>query len=269
MRTILASVILTLALAGTALAQQGYTYQPSGLELDTTAPIEAGQSVKGLILMNNGMTALGDVYVEGLYRDDLFAYWEGSYQNAYYYYDIYSGYWKPGPVSYLRASLDFQGETAEGWIRSFGGYYDADHFFGQDGVLYKRIKIMRNRTRDTSRRRQVVYSYFINTQTMERSDSEAAAYRYIGNEPSSIVQSQAEEQEEKLAEMVEADPAFPMWEVEAFQPPSEVVTPEGVPIDGPTVLELVEEEIGPIHSGDAIVIESHPGQSSEEEAGDN
>ena len=255
MRVFLLSLLLTIGLI-TAAAAQGYTYQPSGLEFNATSPVEEGSYVKALILLNGGMTGLGDVYVNGLYTDDLFTYWEGTYNGGTYYYDIYSGYWKPGPISYLRASLDFQGTAVEGWVRGFGTYYDADHFFGQDGVLYQRINITRNRTRHTNRRRQVIYSYFINTQTLERSDSEAPAYRYIGSEPQTIVQSQSEAQEAKLADIIKEDPAYPQWELEAFTAPAEVITPEGIPTDSPSLLQMIEGELGPIHDGDAVTVET-------------
>ncbi len=256
MRILIVSMILMAGLTASAMAQ-GYTYQPSGLEFQTTVPVEAGQSVKGLILLPGGMTGLGDIYVEGTYTDDLFTYWEGTYNGGYYYYDIYSCYWKPGPISYLRANLDFQGTNIEGWIRGFGSYYDADHFFGQDGVLYQRINITRNRTRNTSRRRQIIYSYFVNMQTLERSDSGAPAYRYIGQEPDIIFQSQIEAQETRLDEIIKDDPAYPQWELEAFDAPSQVVTPDGIPSDSPSLLQMIEGEIGPLHEGDAVTVESN------------
>jgi hypothetical protein len=258
MRVLLVALVLWASLAAAALAQTGYTYQPSGLEFKATAPVEAGATVKGLILIPGGMTAMGDVYVNQLFSDDLFAYWEGVYQNKRYYYDIYSGYWKPGPVSYLRAKLNFQGTYVEGWIRCFGGYYDADHFFGTDGVLYQRINITRNRTRKTNRRRQVVYSFFVNTVTKGRSDSVAPAYRYIGDDPQVIVQNQIDDQEKKLDKIIDENPAYPQWQTEAFEAPAEVVTPDAGAADSPSLLQMIEGAVGPLHEGDAIKIESHP-----------
>ena len=113
----------------------------------------------------------------------------------------------------------------------------------------------------------MIYSYFINTQTMERSDSAGPAYRYIGDDPSVIVEGQVAAQEDRLERIIEDDPAYPMWETTAFEAPEEVVTPEGIASDSPSLLQMIEGEIGSLHEGDAIVIESHP-DSADEAAGE-
>jgi hypothetical protein len=253
MRALFMGTILALALATAALAQ-GYQYQPSGLEWNPTTPVQAGETVQGLLRLPTGLTGLGDVYVEGIVEDDMFAYWAGTHGGTEYYYDIYSGYWKPGPVSYRHAALNFQGDNLEGWVRQFGSFVDYDHFFGADGVLYKRINITRNRHRNTNRRREVVYSYFVNMQTGERSDSEALAYRVIGDAgvAKQVIDDQIAKQEAALAQIVEQNPAFPEWQVEAFTAPAEVVEPNPSVVQGnPSLMELIEGEVGPLDVGQA------------------
>ena len=248
MRNILLGLTLALALVGGAWAQ-GYEYQASGLEYQATTPVEAGETVTGLVRLVNGMTGLGKVYVEDVYYDDMFAYWVGTFQGDTYFYDVYSGYWMPGPVSYVYANLDFQGTNVEGWVRSFGDRIDYGNFFGRDGVLYKRINITRNRTRDTNRRRQVIYTYFVNMQTGERSDGEGMAYRVIGDEEvaAELIEEILVARETQLADIVEDDPAYPMWEVRAFDPPAEVIVPDTITATGEqNLLELIEDEIGPL-----------------------
>jgi len=248
MRIALVILLLTLGVA-TAAGAQGYEFQPSGLEYEPTIPVEAGETVQALLRLPNGMTGLGQMYVDGVYYDDLFAYWQGTYNGDAYYYDIYSGYWKPGPVSYSHATLAFQDTAIEGWVRVFGPYPDYGHFFGRDGVLYKRINITRARTRDTNRRRQIIYTYFVNMATGERSDGEGLPYRYIGDAEvaTEVVEAQMAERETQLADLVADDPAYPNWEVEAFVPPEEITAPATIPGTGEqSLLELIEDEVGPL-----------------------
>ena len=254
MKHILASIVLLVALHAGAAFAQGYTYQPSGLGFTGTVPVEAGESVKGLIQMTTGLIALGDVQVEGVQEDDMFAYWAGKYGGQLYYYDGYSGYWRPGPLSYPHASLLFQGEVIEGRVRKFGLFEDRNHFFGNDGVLYKRINIERNRRRNTNRKRQIVYSYFVNTQTGERSDSDGLPYRVIGDMgvARAVVAEQVEKQEEALALILKENPAFPMWKVQAYELPEEVVVANGDPTkEEINLMQLIETEIGPLSTDDA------------------
>jgi hypothetical protein len=250
MRALILGFALSLALATAALAQ-GYEYQPSGLEYQPTVPVEIGETVQGLIRLDSGMIALGQIRVEDVYYGDMFAYWLGNYQGGAYYYDRYSGYWKPGPVSTQYATLNFQGETVEGWVRVFGPFIDYDHFFGRDGVLYQRVNVTRARTRDTNRRRQILYTYFVNMETGERSDGEGLPYRVLTGDPEvvqDLVEQQMEAHETKLAEIVEDDPAYPQWETEAYEAPVEIVSPTTVPATGEnTLLELMEGELEPLN----------------------
>lgn len=259
MRGFVIGMVLAVALAGSALAQ-GYQYQPSGLEWTGREPAAVGETVRGLLRMNTGVVGLGDVYVEDVYADEMFAYWVGTSGGQTYYYDRYSGYWKPGPITYRHSTLNFQGDNIEGWVRQFGSYLDYDHFFGGDGVLYKRINIERNRRRNTNNRRQVIYTYFVNMDTGERSDSEALAYRVIGDVgvAREVIDQQVKQQEEALAKILAENPAFPNWQTEAFDPPAEVAVPEGNPQQSdPTLLQLVEGQIGPLSVGQQ---DSSPGQ---------
>jgi hypothetical protein len=248
MRTVMLGLMLVLIAAGSAFAQ-GYEYTTSGLEYQSTVPVEAGIDVQGLMRLETGLTALGQVYVEGVYYDDLFAYWVGTYNGGEYYYDSYDGYWKPGPVTYRNATLIFQEEILEGWTRQFGQYLDNDHFFGRDGVLYQRIKVERGRKRDTSRSRRVVYSYFVNMATGERSDNEGSAYRIIGDEEAGerIIEEVMLDREVELAQLVVDNPAYPQWDDGAMEPPTVVVVPdETVLVEGQNLLEIIEGEIGPL-----------------------
>lgn len=246
MRVLFTACALWLAL-GTAALAQGYVYQPSGLGFVSTAPVEAGQTVRGLILLPTGMISLGDVKVSGQESDDMFSYWRGTFSNGAYYYDSYSGYWKPGPVQYRRGALNFQGNTVEGWVRVFGGLIDTNNFFGQDGVLYKRVNIERNRHRKTNNRRKIIYTYFVNMDTGERSDSGSLPYLVIGDAGKDWLDQQMQNQEELYRSIVREDPAFPQWRSEAFQAPSEVVVANGqADAEQLNLLQLIEQEAGPI-----------------------
>jgi len=252
MRAILIAMVLACAIASAAFAQ-GYEYQLSGLEYQPTVPVSVGESVQGLIRLETGLLALGQVYVEDVFYGNMFAFWMGSFNGQTYFYDNYSGYWKPGPVGTTYATLNFQGEVVEGWVRYFGDYTDYDHFFGSDGILYKRINVTRARTRNTNRRRQIVYTYFVNTQTGERSDGEGLPYRVIGDEDAAVelVEQQMEAREAQVANIVEDDPAYPEWEVTAFEPGEQVVSPATVPGTGEqTLLDLIETEVGPLTVGE-------------------
>jgi hypothetical protein len=253
MRILIAAFMLLLTLSSGAFAQAGYIYQSSGLEFVGTSPVQAGETVKGLLTLPNGMTGLGDIYVNGWYEDDLFGYWEGIYNNYYYYYDTYSGYWKPGPVGYRYATLEFQGILLEGWARQFGKVVDYNVFFGRDGVLYKRMNIKRNRRRGSNRRNEVIYSYYLNTETGERSDGGALPYRIIsGNAEGAaqLIEQQISDQEAILKDFIADNPLFPQWQREAYVAPQEVIITTGIPRDGELSLyEMIEGEIGPIVVG--------------------
>jgi len=270
MRALILGFALSLALVTAALAQ-GYEYQPSGLEYQPTVPVEIGETVQGLIRLDSGMIALGQLRVEDVYYGDMFAYWLGNYQGDAYYYDRYSGYWKPGPVRTQYATLNFQGETQEGWVRVFGPFIDYDHFFGRDGVLYQRVNVTRARTRDTNRRRQVLYTYFVNMETGERSDGEGLPYRVLVGDSESVkqlVEQQMAAHETKLEEIVQDDPAYPQWETEAYEAPAEIVSPTTVPSTGErTLLELMEGELEPLNvdlTGDGETATAEGGEASAE-----
>lgn len=246
MRVLFAACALWLGLAGAAWAQ-GYVYQPSGLGFVSTEPVAAGQSLRSLILMPTGLITLGEVYVESQVSDDMFTYWRGTFNRGTYYYDSYSGYWKPGPVEYRRAFLSFQGSMVEGWTRVFGSLVDYNNFFGQDGVLYKRVNIERNRHRKTNNRRKIVYTYFVNMDTGERSDSGSLPYLVIGNADKDWLDEQMRKQEDLYRSIVREDPAFPDWRSEAFQAPTEVVVANGkADSDQLNLLQLIEQETGAV-----------------------
>jgi hypothetical protein len=151
----------------------------------------------------------------------------------------------------VRTTLNCQGqkqkERVEGWVRQFGSYLDYNNFFGSDGVYYKRIIIKRNRTRGTNKRRQIMYSYFINTQTLERSDGGAPPYIVIGNANVDFLKEQMASKERVFKQILEANPAFPKWQSDAFIAPTKVVVHNGAPenVDD-NLLQLIESEIGPL-----------------------
>ncbi|MDQ3024374.1 MAG: hypothetical protein M3R04_08345 [bacterium] len=241
MRIAIISLILTLALAQGVLAADSIFFDPK-------APVGAGDVVKALIQQPNGITALGDISVTGTVSDDLFAYWAGTFQNNRYYYDEYTTYWRPGPIRYSHSTLNFQGDIVEGWTRKFGSYLDYNNFFGSDGVYYKRIIIKRNRNRNTNKRRQIMYSYFINTQTLERSDSGSPPYIVIGGGDGEFVKAQMANKESVFRQILDANPAFPKWKSEAFVTPKSVVVHNGAPaVADDSLLHLIENEIGPLN----------------------
>jgi hypothetical protein len=246
MRVLFAACALWLAL-GTAVWAAGYVYQPSGLGFVSTAPVEAGQTVRGLIMLPTGIITLGDVKVTGQVSDDMFTYWSGTYNRGTYYYDSYSGYWKPGPVEYRRGALSFQGVAVEGWVRVFGGVIDTNNFFGQDGVLYKRVNIERNRHRKTNSRRKIIYTYFVNMDTGERSDSGTFPTLVIGEAGKEWLDQQMKNQEDMYRSIVREDPAFPKWRTEAYTAPSEIVVANGqADAEQLNLLQQIEQETGAV-----------------------
>jgi hypothetical protein len=115
-------------------------------------------------------------------------------------------------------------------------------------VYYKRIVIKRNRNRNTNKRRQIMYSYFINTQTLERSDSGAPPYIVIGNTNADFIKAQSADKEKIFRQILDANPAFPKWKAEAFVTPSKVVVHNGAPeVADDSLLQLIENEIGPLN----------------------
>lgn len=252
MQKLMLGIVLAITLVTTALAQ-GYEYTASGLEYQTTVPAAAGETVTGLVKQATGMTALGQVKVEDVYFDDLFAYWVGTFNGEYYAYDAYSTYWKPLPVSYQHATLKFQDEVISGWVRSFGGWMDSDNFFGRDGIVYKRINVTRNRKRGTNRRRQVIYTYFVNLATGERSDREGMTYSVIGDAgvAAQVIEEVMAARETELAAIVDNDPAYPQWENRAQEPPDVIGVPDSVNVtDQQTLMDLIEGEVGPLTIGE-------------------
>jgi hypothetical protein len=240
MRIALITLVAVVALAQGALAAGSVFFDPK-------APVSAGESLKGLIQLNNGMTALGDIKVTGTVSDDMFTYWAGTYNGSRYYYDEYTTYWRPGAIDYRHSTLNFQGKTVEGWVRQFGSYLDTNNFFGSDGVYYKRIIIKRNRNRNTNKRRQIMYSYFINTSTLERSDSGAPPYIVIGSGDGDFVKAQMKSKEQVFQQILDANPAFPKWKADAFVAPKAIVVHNGAPeVADDSLLQLIENEIGPI-----------------------
>ena len=141
----------------------------------------------------------------------------------------------------MHSTLKFQGKTVEGWARQFGSYVDYNNFFGSDGVYYKRIIIKRNRNRNTNKRRQIMYSYFINTQTLERSDSGAPPYIVIGGGDGDFVKAQMADKEKIFRQILDANPAFPKWKADAFVTPKNVVVHNGAAeVADDSLLQLIE-----------------------------
>src|SRR5690348_4908177 len=83
---------------------------------ESTVPIAVGDSVRAMVQYPNSTMGIGQVEVTGYYADDITTYWRGSHLGADYVYDVYTGFWKPAPVTYEGATLDFQGQALEGWV---------------------------------------------------------------------------------------------------------------------------------------------------------
>jgi hypothetical protein len=240
MRIALMTLVTILALAQGALAASSVFFDPK-------APVSAGESMQALIQQSNGLTTLGNIKVTGTVSDDMFSYWAGTFNGNRYFYDEYTTYWRPGPIDYRHSTLNFQGKVVEGWVRQFGSYLDYNNFFGSDGVYYKRIIIKRNRNRGTNKRRQIIYSYFINTATLERSDSGAPPYIVIGGGNGEFVKAQMKSKEQVFRQILDQNPAFPKWKADAFVAPKAIVVHNGAPeVADDSLLQLIENEIGPI-----------------------
>jgi hypothetical protein len=243
MRAMIATLFAFVLLSSAAFAQ----VQPvSG----NTVPVEAGKRVFGIIVYPSGMYTVGNVMVEGSIQDDMFAYWEGSFEGAYYYYDPYSMRWMPGPVSYTRASLAFQDGYVEGWVRNFGGLMDYNNFYGNDGDYYKRVNIYKRNKNKKHIKGRVVYTYFRNVRTGERSDNGKVPYIKIEGADVKFVNEESRRQENHIQLMVEATPELGEWQETARELPNKVDAPKSLPTEqDPSLMQLIEKELGPLKVG--------------------
>ena len=195
MKHILATVaFLALALAAApALAQQGTT-------------------VQGTVRLPGGWRIYTAVTVTDLVSDDLFTYWVGEAEGRTVIYDYYGNVWVEPPVSYQRTTIWFQGKDVEGWARAFGagGFIDGNFFFGVDGVVYQKINIYHRHGRPYHKHRRVVYSYWLNTETLARSDTP----------PDTVSDNDLSYFEEPTVDRVDKDKSFSDWKTEKGNPPA-------------------------------------------------
>jgi hypothetical protein len=242
LRTLLLAAGLCLAALSVAHAQNPVSI------LESTAPVAIGDQVRGMVLYPMGTTGIGTVEVVGYYADDVTTYWRGSYMGGEYVYDTYSGFWKPTPVSYEPANLEFQGSQLEGWTRSFGGRLDRNVFIGRDGDVYKRVNITKKQRRGKRSRTRVMYTYFLNLSTFERSDGQFMPYYGMTEADQQYVKDQSAAAESVLADQAASNPAFPRWDGKGEQPAPEIVSlPNGTQTE--SLADLIEEQVGPIQEG--------------------
>lgn len=246
LRIMAGALALILLLATSALAQGGASI------FESTTPVRIGDSVRGMLLYPMGTMGIATVDVTGLYPDDMTTYWMGTHFGQNYVYDPYSAFWKPVPVDYQFATLEFQERQLEGWVRYFGGRMDRDVFIGRDGMIYKRVNITKKQRRGSRNRVRVLYTYFLNLSTLERSDGRFVPYYGMTEEDQQLVKEQSAAEEAALAQQAAAHPAFPRWDgAGAIGPPapavSEIVTVPAEPTEAQqrSLAELIEDEVGP------------------------
>ena len=218
----------------------------------STTPVAVGDSVKGMVLYAMGTSGINTVQVTGYYPDDMTTYWQGTVLGNSYVYDPYSGFWKPTPVSYQESTLQFQDKSLEGWVRSFGNRMDTNLFIGRDGDIYKRINITRKIRRGQRSRVRVIYTYFLDLRTLERSDGKFASYYGMTQDDQDYVVQQGELQQQALAQKAAADPAFPQWQLQKGKDPSpDVVTVGDQPTEAQdkSLAELIDEQENPQKGG--------------------
>jgi hypothetical protein len=179
--------------------------------LAAPALAQQGQTVQGTVRLPGGWRIYTTVTVTDLVTDDLFTYWAGEAEGRTVIYDYYSNVWVEPPVSYQRTAISFQGKDVEGWTRAFGagGYIDGSFFFGVDGVVYQKINIYHRHGRPYHKHRRVVYSYWLNTETLERSDSP----------PDFVSDNDISYFEQPTVDRVDKDKTFPEWKAEKGNPP--------------------------------------------------
>lgn len=242
----------TLALLAVLLAA-GLAFSASAQVIPVmgnAVPVKTGDKVFGILVYPSGMYTVGKVQVEGTVSDDMFSYWEGSFKGDYYYYDPYSLRWMSGPVSYKHASLAFQGDTVEGWVRDFGGLTDYNHFFGNDGDLYKRVNVFKRNNSDRKIKTRVVYTYFKNLRTGERSDGGKFPHLQVSGATVEYINEESRRQEDNIQLLLDAEPELADWRAAAQSPPSQVDAPQQLPkTQDPSLAQLIAKELGPLSVG--------------------
>lgn len=261
----IAALALSLGLAGTslALAQGGNT-----TIFSSTQPVHVGDVVRAMELYPIGTTGIATIKVKGYYPDDMTTYWSGREWRPgrglgdpgqdigpELVYDPYSGFWKPAPVSYTASTLQFKDQTLEGWVRTFGNRMDRNVFIGRDGDVYRRVNITRKIRRGQRSRVRVMYTYFLNLRTLERSDGRQESYYGMSADDQAYIKQQGAAEEAALAQRAAADPAFPQWTLQKGQDPSpDVVTVPNQPTEAQdkSLAELIQEQEAPSPGGPKV-----------------
>ncbi len=107
------------------------------------------------------------------FSDQFFTYWVGEAHGKNYIFDPYKQIWYPGPVQYLRTTLNFRGSRVEGFLRVWGkqnSFTDPSYFFGVDGAVYKNVRLYKRIGPYGKRHRRLRKSYYVNMLSGERSD---------------------------------------------------------------------------------------------------
>jgi hypothetical protein len=265
---ILVPILFLLTVLHTSAAAQGTAPAGPADGDEVLVPAAVGTIVRGYIQDTTGQAVVGEVQLAGSSPDDLFTYWVGYDGQQYLGFDVFREVWRPGPAEYIRATLTFQAGTIEGWLRSFGGMVDRDFFFGLDGAVYQRFYCEVGG--------EVVYSYFMHAATGQRSDTLELLNQVVGDPGlvQIILAQQAAQQEKYLAGFPQRDESYPRWREFGNILPEELPTlvSWGAPAAGlerqlpegqPSLLELIEEEVGPLNPEQA-----EPEETEEAPAGD-
>lgn len=99
---------------------------------------------KGSVLFSDGTFAYETVTIGNPHNDSFLTYYEGFVPgySGQLLYDPYNRIWVCGPIQYRAASLTFNGQKEQGWVRSFGdGSEDSRFFFAKNGHVYQRVDV--------------------------------------------------------------------------------------------------------------------------------
>jgi len=145
-----------------------------GMSLSALAARERQQDyIWGTVRLDNGFYIYTKVYPVSVVSDQFFSFWAGEAEGRGVLLDPFSQIWYLAPVQYQRTAIVFRGEELEGFVRVWGNvmpYIDGNYFFGVDGMAYKLQKKYRRSGPAGKKKKRLIYSYYENLVTGERSD---------------------------------------------------------------------------------------------------
>ncbi len=204
------------------------------------------ETVKGTVLLKNGLMEFKNVSVVDTYSDGYMTYWVGQTQRGgeKLLYDPYNGIWVPGPLSWEPATLPFGHSTVDGWQRRFGnGSIDTRFFFGENGHVYWRFDKFKKRTMQNNRRKSYrAYSFWLDLDTGYR----GPAYRIVNGQ--AIPLAQAPQWDHELNIPLEPPPT----EIELDQEAKDALAEASFPTWEETKEEAPEIKQGPLTEEEQI-----------------